>query len=140
MLNYGLKLALEELAESLMERNGDSVKIMADIQAGEERYPQNMEQHLYRIVQESCENALRHAKAGKITISGQLDAQKISLRIEDDGIGFDMGEHLELDNLIANNHFGLAGIIERASLIGAKADIVSGLQTGTRIQITWSHL
>jgi signal transduction histidine kinase len=139
MLNYGLKLALEELTESLMERSGDSVQIMADIQAGEERYPQHIEQHLYRIAQEACENALRHAKAGKISIAGQMDAQKINLQIEDDGTGFDMGEHLELDDLLANNHFGLAGIIERASLIGAKANIASGLKTGTRIEITWSH-
>ncbi len=137
MLNYGLKLAIEELAENLTERSRDSVKIMADIQAGDERYPQNIELHLYRIVQEACENALRHAKAGKINISGQLDGQRINLRIEDDGAGFDVGERLELDDLLAKRHFGLAGIIERASLIGAKADIASGVKTGTRIQITW---
>lgn len=50
-----------------------------------------------------------------------------------------MGERLELDDLLIHKHFGLAGIVERARLIGAKAHIASGLKTGTRIQVTWPH-
>jgi signal transduction histidine kinase len=59
------------------------------------------------------------------------------LKIEDDGIGFNIGRHLELDTLLANNHFGLAGIVERARLIGSEINIQSSPNTGTTILVTW---
>ena len=138
MLSYGLKLAIEELADNLMERSKDTVNVMTDLQTeGEARYAENIEQHLYRIVQEACENAIRHSNDANIRVSGQLNPQKIILKIEDDGTGFDIGAQLELDTLLANNHFGLAGIVERAHLIGAQINIHSTPQTGTIIQVRW---
>jgi signal transduction histidine kinase len=136
MLQYGLKPALEGLSDNLMERSNDKVNVILDIQATEDRYPQNIELHLFRIAQEACENALHHGHAGKITISGQLDPQRIQLIIEDDGIGFEAGEILDLNSLLANKHFGLAGIVERANLIGAKLDIDSAPKAGTRISLS----
>jgi two-component system sensor histidine kinase DegS len=112
------------------------VAIKVDIQAGEERLPQNMEQHLFRIVQEACENSLRHAQAKNIIIFGVLIPQRVELTLEDDGAGFE--PQLELSNLLANNHFGLAGMVERVRLIGAEIDIQSSPATGTKIHIGWS--
>ena len=111
-LMYGLKPAIDELADNLMERNGDKIKIYVDINASEERVPENIEQHLYRIVQEGCENALRHSQAQRIGIFGTFSSQKIDLIIEDDGKGFN--GQLEITSLIANNHFGLAGNARKA--------------------------
>ena len=136
MLMYGLKPAIEGLADNLMERSGDKIKIKVDIQASEERVPQNIEQHLFRITQEACENALRHAQAKNIAISGTLTHQRISMIIEDDGTGFDTPQ--DLSNLIINQHFGLAGMVERTHLIGAEINIQSRLNTGTKIHITWA--
>ncbi len=139
MLNYGLKLALEDLADNLMERSEEALSVAVDIQAsGEHRYHPNIEQHLFRIVQEACENALRHARAKKIKISGKLDTREIDLKLEDDGIGFETGTGLELNSLLANKHFGLAGMFERATLIGAQIAIDSTPKAGTHIQIRWS--
>jgi two-component system NarL family sensor kinase len=138
MLSYGLKLAIEELADNLMERSKDTVNVVTDLQTGDEiRYAENIEQHLYRITQEACENAIRHAHAANIRISGALNPQNALLKIEDDGTGFDT--QLELTSLIANNHFGLAGMVERAHLIGAEINIQSSPNTGTLIQITWDN-
>jgi signal transduction histidine kinase len=139
MLMYGLKPAVEELADNLMERSGDSVRIAVAIQAAEERVSQNIEQHLFRIVQEACENALRHSNAANIKIYGMLDSQKVDLTVEDDGKGFDINDQLELDTLLANNHFGLAGIVERAHLIDGEITLRSTPQKGTTIQITWKN-
>jgi signal transduction histidine kinase len=73
MLSFGLKLALEGFAENLMERSQPLVEIVADIQAdGDWRYPETVENNLYRIVQQSCENTLRHAHAKGIMIFGRL--------------------------------------------------------------------
>jgi signal transduction histidine kinase len=137
MLMYGFKPAIEELVDNLMERIGDKVKIKVDIQLNEERYPQTIEQHLYRIVQEACENALRHSHATQITINAKLMQDCVSLLIEDNGIGFPIEGRIELDDLLVGNHFGLVGMMERAMLIGAQVDIHSIPGNGTQIQVIW---
>ncbi len=113
-----------------MQRNGDKITIKVDIQVGEERLSQNIEQHLSRIVREACENALHHAQTKNISLSGTLTPQTIDLTIEDDGTGFDA--QLDLSRLVANNHFGLAGMVERADLIGAEINIQSSPHTETK--------
>jgi signal transduction histidine kinase len=137
MLIYGLKPAISEFADNLMERSGDKIRIKADLEASEERMPQHMELHLYRIVQEACENSLRYANPKNISIYGSLTAEKVDLNIHDDGEGFETDSKLELDTLVANRHFGLAGMIERAHLIDARINIHSSRDTGTRIHLTW---
>jgi signal transduction histidine kinase len=137
MLNYGLKPAIDELAENLMERSQDMMQVDVDLQTDGTRYPPKTELHLFRIVQEACENASRHAQARNINISGKLDVQEISLHLQDDGIGFDFGKTMDLDSLISGKHFGLAGMMERAAIIGAEARIESRPEEGTRVKITW---
>jgi signal transduction histidine kinase len=136
MLMYGLIPAIDELADNLMERSGDKVTIKVNIQAGEERLPQNIELHLFRIVQEACQNAMRHAQAKSITVFGTLVPERIDLTIADDGTGFE--PQPELGNLIANHHFGLAGMIERTKLIGAEINIQSSPNTGAKINVRWN--
>jgi signal transduction histidine kinase len=140
MLNYGLKPAIDELADNLMERSKDTASVTVGLQSDGNRYSPEVELHVFRIVQEACENALRHAQAKSIKISGSLSAQEIILYLQDDGVGFDLGETLDLDTLISRKHFGLAGMIERAAIIGAKVGIESKPEDGTRIKITWNHI
>lgn len=138
MLAYGLKFALEDIADKLIDRSQDSTEIVADVQAdGEWRYPEVVESNLYRIVQEACENALHHAHAKRITIFGRLHQEEIDIRVEDDGIGFSSDISLKLDHMLAKKHFGLAGMYERASLIGADINIHSKPNQGTKIQVIW---
>ena len=139
MLNFGLKLGLEELADYLMERNKDTVEINVTIQGDEDvRYSQSVEHHIYRMAQEACENAVRHGQARHIHLSGALAFNHLNLFIEDDGHGFDASSALRLDHLLANKHFGLAGIVERALLIEAEVKIDSAPGKGTRIAIFWN--
>lgn len=137
MLLYGLKPALTELADNLMERSSDRLKIQVDLQTDGERLPEQMEQHLFRIAQEACENVLRHAVARKIAIQGVLKSQEVDLVIADDGKGFDVNIQLEPDILIKRRHFGIVGMIERAHLIGAGINFQSAPGMGTRIRLTW---
>jgi signal transduction histidine kinase len=137
MLNYGLKAALDELAESLMERSKTGLQICLDLQSSEERYPAPIEQHLYRIVQEASENAIRHGKANQVNITGTLGASEINLAIADNGCGFEAGQGFELAGLLANKHFGLAGMLERARLIGGIVKIDSSI-AGTQISFRWA--
>lgn len=138
MLAYGLKFALEDVADKLMERSHDSTEIVADVQTdGDWRYPEVVENNLYRIVQQACENALRHAHAKRITIFGRLRQEEIDIRVEDDGIGFSSEIHLQLDEMLAKKHFGLVGMLDRADWIGAELSIHSRPNQGTKIQLTW---
>ena len=104
------------MADSLLERNKEKVKIVADIQADEGwRYPDKVENHLYRIVQEACGNALKYAHAKTIRITARLSRERIELTVEDDGVGFDAESRPNLDETHASKHYGLTGMHERAS-------------------------
>ena len=138
-LTYGLKFALEGLADRLSERHHDKIRIAAEIRMdGTYRYPDGVESNVYRIVQEACENALKYARANSIRISGGLLEDEINLEVMDDGIGFATEINLPLDHMVANKHYGLAGMHERAELIGAMVRINSKPQGGTQIRVTWS--
>jgi signal transduction histidine kinase len=126
------------LADNLMERSKDTLKVEANVQAkGETRYPESIERHIFRIMQEACENAVRHGHATQINILAKLGLSSIYLLIQDNGVGFQIPRGADLDTLLANRHFGLAGMVERAMLIGAKVDIDSYPKAGARIQISW---
>ncbi|MEN9563425.1 MAG: hypothetical protein RIR73_1669 [Chloroflexota bacterium] len=138
MLTYGLTLAITELAENLIERSAGSLKVTVNLQTTEERLPESIEAHLYRIVQEACENVLRHAQASQITISGSLSPTQAELCIEDNGKGLKAETQFELNQLLAQNHFGLAGMQERAHLIGASIEFKSQPQVGTQVKVLWT--
>ena len=138
MLKFGLKLALDAYADQLRERNPDSIEILSEIQAEEDcQYPLLVENNLYRIVQEACENSLRYSQAKKLSIFGKLAGTQIQLKVEDDGMGIDPQISLKLDDLALQKHYGLTGMHERASVIGADLQIVSKPNEGTQIHITW---
>jgi signal transduction histidine kinase len=134
MLDQGLAYALNEFVEDLREKHED-VSIIMDLQTSAERPPEKMEEHFYHIVREACENVLRHADARTLTISGILSSDHVDLSIEDNGKGFDTNG--ELNTLIANRHYGLANMKERAHIIGAEMGIRSRKNDGTSIRIAW---
>jgi two-component system sensor histidine kinase UhpB len=138
MLDYGLWAALVSLVDALDDRMHNDPIIEFDVPETQVRHDVDLEQHLYRIVQQACENALRHAHARRLLIRGHLEQDHIDLTVEDDGVGFETGEHLDLAGLLARQHFGLAGMYERATLIRAALLIDSLPGRGTRIRITWS--
>lgn len=140
MLNFGLQAALEELVDDLSERIGNNASISIDMPPGEIRYESEVEEHLYRIVQQACENALSHAHAKSIRITGELETDQITLVIEDNGSGFSIQEQLNFDKLLAEKHYGLVGMYERADLIGANLRIESIPEHGTRLFITKGHV
>lgn len=137
MLNYGLRPALDELADETLTL-GTGTVIHLEVPPTEVRYPAMIELHLFRIIQQACQNALQHAEAKTIRILGSLEPEQVDLTVEDDGRGFTTGDQLDLAALLANKHFGLAGMHERAALIGAKMTITSAPGRGTRVQVTWS--
>jgi len=137
-LNFGLKYALEDLADKLSERNQGSVMVEPHVQTeGEWHYPDLVEHHAYRIVQEACGNALKYAHAKTIRIVAGLSQESFNIQVEDDGIGFHMETGRKLNEMLVKKHFGLVGMLERANLIGAEVDIDSKPGAGTCIRVLW---
>src|SRR5215207_8349902 len=137
-LNFGLKYALEDLADKLSERNQGSVMVEPHVQTeGEWHYPDLVEHHAYRIVQEACGNALKYAHAKTIRIDAEFSQDCFDILVEDDGIGFQIENNHKMDEMLARKHFGLVGMLERANLIGAEVEIHSKPGEGTRVRVGW---
>ncbi len=88
---------------------------------------------LFRIVQEALSNVLQHAKANRVSVQLVIDLDKLTVRITDDGVGFDMEQVLH--NPEKWDHFGVRGILERAKLVGGEAKIDSKRGRGTSIVV-----
>jgi signal transduction histidine kinase len=138
ILHYGLEAALEEMVDELSERFNSGANVEIQVKHSGVRYPSNVEEHIYRIVQQATENALRHARAKTIRISGSLELERVELEVVDDGTGFETGGMLEISQLLSDGHFGLVGTLERARLIDATIEIHSTTGSGTRFSIGWS--
>jgi signal transduction histidine kinase len=98
------------------------------------RLDSTVELSLYRMAQESINNARRHAQADKIELLLAFTPASVTLRVRDNGVGFDPPP--QLATLSRDGHFGLLGIQERADLIGAQLVIDSAPGRGTTVTAT----
>jgi signal transduction histidine kinase len=137
ILDFGLLAALEDMIEELSDQPNQNVTIDFLMPASEQRYPSQVEENLFRIVQQATDNALRYSRGKHIRINGRLEPEAIDLEVEDDGVGFDATEKSNLTRLQADGHLGIVGMLERASLIGATVEIHSIPGSGTRFSIAW---
>lgn len=88
---------------------------------------------VYRIAGEALRNAFRHANAKRIEVEIHYDRQKFRLRIRDDGKGIDPRI---VDQGGLSGHYGLAGMRERAELVGGRLEIWSEIDSGTEVELT----
>nr|MDQ2712167.1 histidine kinase [Acidobacteriota bacterium] len=88
------------------------------------------EYQLLRIAQEAIANALKHAAASCVTVRLRPRLGRLTLEIEDDGIGFSNFAVAE------SGHFGVEGMRERALEIGAEFSIMDASEQGTRVSVS----
>jgi len=89
------------------------------------------------VAQETLANISKHAEAKKVQIDLHGDETQIELTIQDNGCGFEQPS--TLNNLPAQNHFGLVGMRERIELIGGDWMLESEPGDGTRVQVVWKN-
>lgn len=87
--------------------------------------------NIYRIIQEALNNIIKHSDAKKCSISISNTQNAIHLKIEDDGIGFEIKDP---DNF--KSSFGLRNMKERTGFFNGKFEIQSSPGKGTKINIT----
>lgn len=86
--------------------------------------------HLYRIIQESLNNIVKHANAKATFVTVEKVKKQILVEIKDNGNGFDFSK-----NTKHSAHFGMKTLKERAKIIKSKLDIVSQHNQGTVIKL-----
>jgi len=124
--DFGLVAAVERLAASFGEQTGITVDFQTAL--ADERLPEEVETALYRIVQESLTNVVKHARARHVSILLARRDSAVKAVIEDDGQGFDSAED-------ANAGFGLLGMRERLALLGGRLEVESSGEAGTTVAV-----
>jgi signal transduction histidine kinase len=124
--DLGLVKAVKNLAESAAARA--HLELILDLPDETLFIPPDVEQGIYRILQEAVENTVHHAKARTLKISLQNTGDEIIIEVADDGAGFSVKGHQE------GHHFGLKNMQERAQLAGGTLTITSQAGKGTVIR------
>lgn len=125
--DIGLVPALQRLKDDLAARTGLTIELDTAGLGDEERLATEIETVIYRVVQESLTNVVRHASAAtaSVTISGRDGTVRVF--IEDDGVGFDAAQRP------ARAHLGIEGMLERAELVAGTLSITSRPGAGTTV-------
>jgi signal transduction histidine kinase len=120
----GLAAALREY----VARWSEGAEIPADFSVGGERtVPLEVEQALFRVAQEALANVARHSGAGRAEIDLAYTAETVTLRVADDGRGFDPSRN-------PGGGFGLQSMRERLVRLGGHVNVESAPGKGTRVE------
>lgn len=128
-LDYlGLLPALRELASQLELQSG--IESELHVTGVERHFAPEDELLIYRVIQEALSNIWRHSEAKKARVAVDFNKEKTTVEISDDGKGFEMEEDLRF---VQAGKIGLAGMQERADLLGGSLSIYSKPGQGTRL-------
>lgn len=124
--------SLPELVDALgaehERRGGASVRVAKDV-ADWTRVAPEASEALYFVIREALHNALKHAPGAGVRVALRADLGNITAIVKDDGPGFDPA-------VVADGHYGLIGIRERAEALGGSARISSRRGGGTKVVVT----
>jgi two-component system, NarL family, sensor histidine kinase UhpB len=124
--DLGLVNALIALCTRLNAQGGPVVK--RELQGALPPLSADVELVIYRIAQEGLTNAVRHSKARSVTVSLKADAELLTLRVADDGRG--------MPSELPDGTAGIAGMRERALLVGGRLSIKSSPGAGTEVRLS----
>ncbi len=124
-------LGLVPAIEALLDRRRDAgLEIvgevaLGDLASGDRGLDPQLETTIYRLVQESLTNVIKHAQASMVRVSVAAIEGEVRIEVQDDGLGFDPA--------VRSEGFGLAGIRERVFLAGGTVELQSG-ENGTLVR------
>ena len=132
---FGLGAALEAHARRLRQRGEVSVSVEAFDDA--DRLHEEARTALFRIGQEAISNAIQHGRARAVQVRVWAEPTpeapaRLRLTVADDGVG--LGD-LDPEALVADGHFGVAGMRERAALLGASFSLDARPDGGTLVSL-----
>jgi signal transduction histidine kinase len=122
--DFGLAAALERLVSTLQERTGIDTAVESSL--SDERLPAEVEVALYRVVQESLTNVIKHAGATHVSVVLTRRGGGVSAIVEDNGRGFAESE-------LREDALGVVGMRERLALVGGTLELESAPGIGTTV-------
>ncbi len=127
----GLLAALEWLTSNVAEYSGIAIEL--NVCGQERRLSEEAELVLFRITQEALRNVWRHSQATRAEVMVAFDQGKTMIAISDNGKGFALSG--SVDDLSRDGKFGLAGMQERARLLGGAVKVESEPGKGTAVTV-----
>jgi len=125
----GLNAALTDFIDRAKEQT--KLKITFRNELGNNKIPEDLAIVIYRVVQESLTNIIKHAKAKNVRLSLYVDKKNISLEITDDGVGCDLANALYKKG---KPKIGIQGMRERVESLGGTFIITSAPKQGTQLK------
>ncbi len=125
--SLGLCAAVEWQAREFQSRTG--IQCQAEVPADERVKDRDTATAVFRIVQEALTNVARHSKATQVRIRLRIETGRVLLRVSDNGCG------MSQESIHDPMSIGLAGMRERAQLLGGQFDIRSRPESGTTIAV-----
>lgn len=125
----GLLAAIRKEAQELTKSTG--IRTQLGLPADLEELDPEVDVAAYRCVQEALHNVAKHSQARSAHIHLQKHDQKLTILIEDDGVGIPTKTHGR------TRGFGLVGMRDRVVALGGTVRIVSSQASGTRIRIVF---
>jgi PAS domain S-box-containing protein len=122
----GLVGAIQHRLDAVEKRAGLETRLLVNRPI---ELPFQLEEALYRIIQEALNNSLKHAHATQVSVSLQTDGMTVEVEVTDNGQGFDP------ETLKDSGGVGLSSIRERAEKLGGAVEIHSSPGQGTTIKI-----
>ena len=126
----GLTKAIGELLEKIEDNS--ALEIVDELEDIDDLFEKEAEISIYRIIQESLNNILKHSEATKARVSIVETERSVKIEIADNGKGFDATSASETDK---RGGFGLLGMSERVRMLGGTLAIESAVNKGAQIKI-----
>lgn len=132
MERFGLTKTLQAMCQQAERTSG--IRFATELVNIDGLFPKEAELNLYRVVQESVNNILKHSRATEARLTIEQDEREVRMKIEDNGQGFSGASQ-------ANAHesrrggFGLIGMAERVRLLGGAYTMDSAPGQGTTITV-----
>ena len=133
--DLGLAPALDYLSRD--QARAANLQIDFKLNGEPRRLAPEVELAFYRIAQEALRNVSRHARAGHVSVTLDFGESSTTMKIQDDGVGFDAAERAA--ERVLSGHFGLLGARERAEAVGARLTIASKPGAGTTVLVQFSN-
>jgi signal transduction histidine kinase/sugar lactone lactonase YvrE len=129
-----IAVGIATLAETLSADNGGQSPPVfhVSVEGTPRDLPPIVQDEVYRIVGEALRNAFRHAHASRIEVEIRYDQRRFRLRVRDDGKGIDA----QAARGTYDGHYGIAGMHERAKLVGGTLSVWSEVHSGTEAELT----
>jgi signal transduction histidine kinase/ligand-binding sensor domain-containing protein len=122
---------VEALGDGVRRLVTDGVRLQLDVAGTPRPCSERIEQQLLRIAREAVINAVRHGKAGSVSLKLAFDRRALRLTVTDDGCGFDPGT-VGHDG---DSHYGLSAMKERAAAAGGSCTVTSRPGAGTEVNV-----